>query len=160
MHIYIYTLTHTSPLHLCRSCHRRLFFPEKNTHLDFWNMYSCMLWILWFFSDFRVRRYLFKLWSICSNDYASKMRIEIMCKKMCCIAPQFFSQPDFLGNSSDDRTLARMSAWKFSWGSVVQASQAGGIQVRSGRGTSWQTLGERPGADGSRCTWSCWVRTL
>jgi len=50
-----------------------------------------------------------KIWSICSNDYASKTRIETLCKKMCCVAPHRFSQLHFLDDAWDDRTLARMS---------------------------------------------------
>ena len=29
----------------------------------------------------------FQIWLICSNDYASKTLIEILCKKTCCTAP-------------------------------------------------------------------------
>ena len=55
----------------------------------------------------------FKIWSICSNDYASKTRIKIMCKKTCCIAPHLFSQPYLLCNSWKSRTLARMELIKY-----------------------------------------------
>ena len=51
----------------------------------------------------------FKKWAIWSNDYASKTRIEILCKKTCCIAPKHFPKSDFLSNSWKSRTLARMS---------------------------------------------------
>ena len=50
-----------------------------------------------------------KIWSICSNDYASKTRIEILCKKPVPMPQDVFSQADFFGNSWDDRTLAKMS---------------------------------------------------
>ena len=56
---------------------------------------------------------MFQIWPIWSNDYASKTRIEIMCKKTCCTAPHILSEPDFLGNSWKYRTLARMSTWRF-----------------------------------------------
>ena len=42
---------------------------------------------------------MFIISPICSNDYAGKTRIAILCKKTCCIAPHFFSKLDFLGNS-------------------------------------------------------------
>ena len=33
---------------------------------------------------------MFIMWLICSNDYAGKTCIEILCKKTCCIAPDIF----------------------------------------------------------------------
>ena len=42
---------------------------------------------------------VYKIWPLCSNDYASKTRIEIVCKKTCCIAPHLFSKPHLLGYS-------------------------------------------------------------
>ena len=33
---------------------------------------------------------IFIIWPICANDYASKTRIKILCKKMCCIAAHLF----------------------------------------------------------------------
>jgi len=70
-----------------QSCHRRFFlkkhapgFPE-HAFCD----------VLYFFSDFRGGPgKIFKIWSVCSNDYASKTRIEILCKKTCYLAPIFF----------------------------------------------------------------------
>jgi len=74
---------------------------------------TCIFWMLSFMyrCDGRLA-FFFKIWSICSNDYASKTRIKILCKKTCCIAPHVLGQLNFLGNSWDDRTLARMSTWK------------------------------------------------
>jgi len=39
---------------------------------------------------------IFTIWPICSNDYASKTHIEILCKQMCCMAPHVFYKLDFL----------------------------------------------------------------
>ena len=61
---------------------------------------------------FESRCKIIKCLSICSNDYASESRINILCKQMCCIAPHVFfvfSQLTFLGNSWDERTLAGIS---------------------------------------------------
>jgi len=52
---------------------------------------------------------MFIIWTICSNDYASKTRIEILCKKAVPMPHDVFSEADFFGNSRDDGTLARMS---------------------------------------------------
>ena len=52
---------------------------------------------------------IFIIWPIWSNDYASKTRIEILCKKMCFVAHSLFSKPHFLCNSWKTRTVARMS---------------------------------------------------
>jgi len=55
--------------------------------------------------------FVFKKWAIWSNDYASKARIEILCKQMCCSAPNHFSKSHLLGNFWKCRTLARMSTF-------------------------------------------------
>ena len=49
--------------------------------------------------------------AVWSNDYASKTRIEILCKTACCIAPNHFPMSDLLGNAWKYRTLAGMSTW-------------------------------------------------
>jgi len=56
-----------------------------------WMFLTCILWLLSLLSDFRVPWYFFpKILSICSNDSASKTRIEIMCKKnVLCCSPSF-----------------------------------------------------------------------
>jgi hypothetical protein len=54
---------------------------------------------------------IFQIWPICSNDYASKTRIEILCKKTCSTAPHLFPKSHLLSNSFGYRTFARMSTW-------------------------------------------------
>ena len=94
-----------SPMHpvvyLC-ACRRRFFSLKKLP----WEFGACILWMCSMFIDFRAPAQKIDIWSICSNDYASKTRIEILRKNMCWIAPHRFSQLHFLGNSWDDRTLA------------------------------------------------------
>jgi hypothetical protein len=80
-----------------------LFFSSKNTPLDFWNMYFVDFVISERFQGPLVKK--LKRWIICSNDYASKTRIEILYKKTCCIAPNHFSKSDFSSNSWILRTL-------------------------------------------------------
>ena len=64
-------------------------FFSKRAPLDVWSMYLVDVVI---FIDFRLPWQLnIKIWSICSNDYASKNRIGILCKKMCFAAPHLFS---------------------------------------------------------------------
>jgi len=86
-----------------------VFFPESNKHpWIFGTCISCSL-----SSSLWPPGIFVKIWSIHSNDYASKTRIKIMCDKSCWIAPYVFvAQSDFLGNSWDDRTLARMPTWR------------------------------------------------
>ena len=50
IYCYIYTLTHTSPFRLCRSCLRRFGSLKKNTP---WSFGVCILWILQCVNDFR-----------------------------------------------------------------------------------------------------------
>ena len=83
-----------------------LFF-SKNTPLEFWSMY--LMDFVIFLAILGSPGEIFKIWIIWSNDYASKTRIKILCKKTCWIAPHLFSQPDLLCNSWKYRTLARMS---------------------------------------------------
>ena len=69
-----------------------LFFHKKHAP-GFW---KCILWMLSFSAILGSPGKMFKIWSICSNDYASKTRIEILCVLDC---SPFLSQSDFLGNS-------------------------------------------------------------
>ena len=97
---------HTSPVRLCRSCRRHFFFLEKHTP-EFYEHVLCgfcdVLAIL------ESPGKVFKIWPLCSNDYASKTCIEILCKKTCCIAPHLFPKPHLLANSRKYRTLTIMS---------------------------------------------------
>jgi hypothetical protein len=52
---------------------------------------------------------IFKKWIIWPKDYASKARIRILCKWVCCVAPCYSSKTDFLSNSWKYRTLGRLS---------------------------------------------------
>ena len=52
-----------------------------------------------------------QIWSLSSNDYHSKNRIEILCKNPVWMPRDLLSQPDFSRNFWDHRTLARMSTW-------------------------------------------------
>ena len=51
----------------------------KNTPLDVWNMYFVEFVIVKQFVGGSPGKKNIKIWSIFSNDYASKTRIEIMC---------------------------------------------------------------------------------
>jgi hypothetical protein len=64
--------------------------------------------------------------SVCTNDYASKMRIDILCKQTCCTAPYHASKIDLLGDSRNYGTLARMST-------LTLKGSTGGTLVATGR---------------------------
>jgi len=73
---------HPSPVRLCRSCSEKKHTPGILEHVfcvfcDFWAILMSP-------------GKMFILWPICSNDYASKTRIEILCKKTCCVAHNLF----------------------------------------------------------------------
>ena len=95
-----------SPLRLCRSCRRCFFFSWENTPLDCWSMHFVDVV---HFSDFSVPWLNFENVVPLLNDYASKTRIEILCKKTCSTAPHLFSKSHLLSNSCEYRTFARMS---------------------------------------------------
>ena len=61
--------------------------PQKKHALDFMSMYFMCFVIFKRFQGPLVKN--IQIWPICSNDYASKTRIGILCKKTCCIAPHF-----------------------------------------------------------------------
>ena len=66
------------------------------------------------FIDLRVPSSLFsKKLAICSNDYASKARITILCTKTCCIAWDVFPKSNLWCNVQNYGSLARMSTWTF-----------------------------------------------
>ena len=71
--------------------------------MDFWNMYFVDFVISERFQGPLVKK--IKILIICSNDYASKTRIEILYKKMWFNAPNHFPKSEFKSNSWILRTL-------------------------------------------------------
>jgi hypothetical protein len=59
----------------------------KSTPLGFWRMCFAVVPI---FDRFYAPPDFFNRLSVCSNDYAGKTRIEMLCKETCCIAPHLF----------------------------------------------------------------------
>jgi len=77
-----------------------------------WNLehaFCDFVWTLLVLSDFRAPGQIFIIWLICTNDYASKACIEILCKKAAPLPQDVFSEADLFGNTLDDGTIARMS---------------------------------------------------
>jgi len=85
-----------------------LFVPEQIRPWMFWTR---ILSNVSMFIDLSLPCFFRKPLAIWSNAYASKTHIEILCKKMRCIARDAFPKSDFLSNSWKYRTLGRMSAW-------------------------------------------------
>ena len=114
MCIYTYMNTY-QPFAAVSQLPAALFVSEKSCPWIFWSFehvycHCCRFSLIWASPDL-----FFKKWAIWSNDYASKTRIEILCKKMCCIARDVFPKSDFLSNSWKYGTLARMSTWTTGW---------------------------------------------
>ena len=98
-----------SPLCMYPSCLRRFGDLRKKHALDFMSMYVIHVVI---FNGFQgPLAFFLQIWPICSNDYASKTRIGILCKKTCSTAPHLFPKSHLLNNSCGYRTFARMSTW-------------------------------------------------
>ena len=91
---------------VCVAAAAGAFFMEK-THPGFYEHVLCGLCDV--FVVLESPGEVFKILPPCSNDYASKTRIEILCKKTCCIAPHLFPKPHLLGDSRKYRTLTRIS---------------------------------------------------
>ena len=84
--------------------------PSEKTRPGFFEHVSCefsrcsWIWGLPFF--------FFWKWTIWSNDYASKTRIEILCTMACYKTANHFPKSEFSSNSWILRTLVWMSTWR------------------------------------------------
>ena len=97
---------YTQPFAAVSQLPAALWLPEKNVP-DCWSTYIVNFVYCYGFVPPRTF-FFFKKWAIWSNDYASKTRIKILCKKTCCIAPKHFPKSGFLSNPWKYRTLTRM----------------------------------------------------
>ena len=75
----------TTPWSMCLP---QAFFPRTKYTLDFMSIHFIHVVIFTRFQGPLVTK--IQIWPICSNDYASKTLIEILCKKTWCTAPICF----------------------------------------------------------------------
>ena len=97
IYIYIYIYIHTcmntyQPFAAVSQLPAALRPFSKNDAPGFLNTHIVNLVM---FHQFEGPCFFVKKWAICSNDYASKTRTEILCKKTCYIAPYHFPKLDF-----------------------------------------------------------------
>ena len=89
---------------LC-ACRRRCF-SSKNMPREFWNMYFVDVMTSERFQGPLIKQTnKRKQHIVCSNDYASKTRIEILYKKTCYNTPIHFPKSESASNSLIFRTL-------------------------------------------------------
>jgi hypothetical protein len=107
MCIYIYMNTY-QPFAAASQLPAALFVSEISWPWICWTRILSMLSI---FIDLSLPLFFFKQLAIWSNDYASKTRIEILCKRTCSIARDVFPKSGFSNNSGILWTLVWTSTW-------------------------------------------------